>query len=132
MDIGADGDPAAVAGVIRGVPGVVPVTPSIHQDRRLLDASPRRRRRGRRVLSALIASGHTPWLVRDRGMELDEIYQRYFAAGGRGGAGGGGMSAMQRDRRAGAGRPSTVRRRPSGPSRPAGGSSVPGSSRSTC
>jgi hypothetical protein len=20
-----------------------------------------------------------PWLVRDRGMELDEIYQRYFA-----------------------------------------------------
>jgi hypothetical protein len=32
------------------------------------------------VLTALLAAGHTPWLVRDRGMELDEIYQRYFAA----------------------------------------------------
>ena len=32
------------------------------------------------ILSALLAAGHTPWLVRDRGMELDEIYQRYFAA----------------------------------------------------
>ena len=31
------------------------------------------------MLQALISSGHAPWLVRDRGMELDEIYQRYFA-----------------------------------------------------
>jgi hypothetical protein len=33
-----------------------------------------------RVLTTLVSGGHTPWLVRDRGMELGEIYQRYFAA----------------------------------------------------
>jgi hypothetical protein len=31
------------------------------------------------VLTGLVAAGVVPWLVRDRGMELDEIYQRYFA-----------------------------------------------------
>ena len=34
------------------------------------------------VLTSLVGAGITPWLVRDRGMELDEIYQRYFASAG--------------------------------------------------
>ena len=33
------------------------------------------------LLSTLVGAGHVPWLVRDRGMELDEIYQRYFTTG---------------------------------------------------
>jgi hypothetical protein len=34
----------------------------------------------RRLAQALVAAGQTPWQLRTRGMDLDEIYQRYFAA----------------------------------------------------
>jgi ABC-2 type transport system ATP-binding protein len=80
MDIGADGDQDALTAVLNGVPGVTGVAVD-HQDRRLLTVTAPAEVRPA-VLQALISSGHTPWLVRDRGMELDEIYQRYFAAGG--------------------------------------------------
>jgi ABC-2 type transport system ATP-binding protein len=77
MEVGADGDVAAVRSTIEAVVGVtgVEVDPSDH---RLLVVSGEPGVRAR-VLTALIGSGHVPWLVRDRGMELDEIYQRYFA-----------------------------------------------------
>ena len=80
MDIGAEGDQAAVMAVLNSVPGVTGVTID-HQDRRLLTVTAPAEARPA-VLRALLAAGHTPWLVRDRGMELDEIYQRYFAPGG--------------------------------------------------
>jgi ABC-2 type transport system ATP-binding protein len=78
MEIGADGDPEVTSGVLRAVEGVVGVTRD-PQDHRLLvvTAAPASRPA---VLAALLRSGITPWLVRDRGMELDEIYQRYFTA----------------------------------------------------
>jgi len=80
MDIGAEGDQDAVATVLKGVPGVTAVAIDPH-DRRLLTVTAPPDVRAA-VIQALLSSGHTPWLVRDRGMELDEIYQRYFAAGG--------------------------------------------------
>jgi ABC-2 type transport system ATP-binding protein len=78
LDIGADGDPAAVGATIRAVPGVAS-TAVDPQDHRLWTVSVLPEARSA-ILSALLAAGQTPWLVRDRGMELDEIYQRYFAA----------------------------------------------------
>ena len=80
MDIGVEGDQDAVTAVLAGVSGVtgVAIDP---QDRRLLTVTAPPEARPA-VLQALLTAGHTPWLVRDRGMELDEIYQRYFAAGG--------------------------------------------------
>ncbi len=77
VDLGVDGDAAAVPGIIRAVPGVVTVEPDA-TDRRMWSVTCPPDVRGA-VLSTLIASGHVPWMVRDRGMELDEIYQRYFA-----------------------------------------------------
>ena len=77
LDIGADGDVAAVGAVISAVPGVASAVIDA-QDRRLWTVSALPESRPA-ILSALLAAGHTPWLVRDRGMELDEIYQRYFA-----------------------------------------------------
>jgi ABC-2 type transport system ATP-binding protein len=76
LEIGADPDPAQTAAVLEGIEGVVAVDRD-PQDHRLLvvtaapDARPA-------ILTGLVAAGITPWLVRDRGMELDEIYQRYF------------------------------------------------------
>jgi ABC-2 type transport system ATP-binding protein len=76
LEIGADPDPAQTAAVLGGIEGVVAVDRD-PQDHRLLvvtaapDARPA-------ILTGLVAAGITPWLVRDRGMELDEIYQRYF------------------------------------------------------
>jgi ABC-2 type transport system ATP-binding protein len=78
VDIGTDGAGDEVAGILRGVPGVVSVERD-HSDQRLWSVTCPPEVRGA-VLSALVASGHVPWLVRDRGMELDEIYQRYFAS----------------------------------------------------
>jgi ABC-2 type transport system ATP-binding protein len=78
LEIGADGDPEVTAGVLRGVEGVVAVERD-PQDHRLLVVSVAPGARAV-VLTSLIAAGITPWLVRDRGMELDEIYQRYFAS----------------------------------------------------
>jgi len=77
VDIGADGDLAAVGALIRGVPGVVSVEQEA-TDHRLWSVSCPPEVRGA-ILSTLVAAGHVPWLVRDRGMELDEIYQRYFS-----------------------------------------------------
>jgi ABC-2 type transport system ATP-binding protein len=79
VDIGADGDIAAVGDVLRGVPGVVDVRQEA-SDHRLWSVTCTPQARGA-ILSTLVAAGHVPWLVRDRGMELDEIYQRYFATG---------------------------------------------------
>jgi ABC-2 type transport system ATP-binding protein len=76
LEIGADADPARTTVVLQAIEGVV-VIDRDPQDHRLLvvtaapDARPA-------ILTGLVAAGITPWLVRDRGMELDEIYQRYF------------------------------------------------------
>ncbi len=78
IDIGVDGDGAGVPELLRAVPGVISVEPD-PTDRRLWSVTCPPAIRGS-VLTTLIASGHVPWTVRDRGMELDEIYQRYFAA----------------------------------------------------
>jgi ABC-2 type transport system ATP-binding protein len=79
VDIGADGDVAAVGALLRGIPGVVDVRQEA-TDHRLWSVTCTPETRGS-LLSSLVVSGHVPWLVRDRGMELDEIYQRYFTTG---------------------------------------------------
>jgi ABC-2 type transport system ATP-binding protein len=76
VDIGADGDAAAVGDLLRGLPGIVDVQQEA-SDHRLWSVTCTPEARGS-MLGALVAAGHVPWLVRDRGMELDEIYQRYF------------------------------------------------------
>lgn len=76
VDIGADGDRATIGTILGGVPGVVDVRQEA-TDHRLWSVTCPPEVRGD-VLGTLIAAGHVPWLVRDRGMELDEIYQRYF------------------------------------------------------
>jgi ABC-2 type transport system ATP-binding protein len=78
VDIGTDGTADEVAALIGGIPGVVSVERD-PTDQRLWSVTCPPEARGL-VLSTLIGAGHVPWLVRDRGMELDEIYQRYFAA----------------------------------------------------
>jgi ABC-2 type transport system ATP-binding protein len=79
VDIGADGDVAAVGALLRDVPGVADVRQEA-TDHRLWSVTCSPEVRGR-LLSTLVGAGHVPWLVRDRGMELDEIYQRYFTTG---------------------------------------------------
>ena len=69
-------DVAAVGALLRDVPGVVDVRQEV-TDHRLWSVTCTPETRGG-LLSSLVAAGHVPWLVRDRGMELDEIYQRYF------------------------------------------------------
>jgi ABC-2 type transport system ATP-binding protein len=87
LELGADGSRDMLVPMLLGVPGVtsVDVDP---MDHRLLVVAGAPEIRSR-VLSALIETGHTPWLVRDRGMELGEIYQRYFAASAAGSEGNG-------------------------------------------
>ncbi len=82
LEIGADADPAAMHAVLEAVPGVVGVDRDA-QDQRLLVVTVAPEARSA-VLTSLVGAGITPWLVRDRGMELDEIYQRYFASTGSG------------------------------------------------
>ncbi|MBA2254704.1 MAG: ABC transporter ATP-binding protein [Chloroflexi bacterium] len=77
LEVGADGDPDAVAAVLRSVPGVNEVARD-PRDPRLFSVTGDVEVR-RRVAEALVAAGHIPWQLRSRGMELDEIYQRYFA-----------------------------------------------------
>jgi ABC-2 type transport system ATP-binding protein len=76
IEIGADGEPAAVAATLRGVAGVTEVVADA-RDQRLwvVTGEPGIRPR---VAEALVAAGQIPWQLRSRGMELDEIYQRYF------------------------------------------------------
>ena len=78
IEVGADGDPTAVASTLRSVPGVTDVARDV-MDRRLfvVTGEPGVRRL---LAQALVAAGQTPWQLRTRGMDLDEIYQRYFAA----------------------------------------------------
>ncbi len=78
IDIGTDGSGDQVAGILREVPGVLTVERD-QTDHRLWSVTCPPEIRGR-VLGALLGAGLVPWLVRDRGMELDEIYQRYFTA----------------------------------------------------
>ncbi len=78
LEVGAYGDAEGVAATLRAVPGVSEVTLDPF-DRRLWVVTGEPAVRSR-IASALLADGKTPWHLRDRGMELDEIYQRYFQA----------------------------------------------------
>jgi ABC-2 type transport system ATP-binding protein len=78
VEVGADGEPESVAKTLRAVPGVTDVTRDPH-DQRLWVVTGDTGMRGR-VAQALIAAGHIPWQLRSRGLDLDEIYQRYFMA----------------------------------------------------
>ena len=80
IDLGVPDDPEAAATRLAGVPGVVSVDRDA-QDRRLLVVTAAADAKAG-VLASLLEAGIVPWLVRDRGMELDEIYQRYFIAPG--------------------------------------------------
>jgi ABC-2 type transport system ATP-binding protein len=82
LEIGTEGDRAAVVELLAGLPGSTSVEPD-PRDARLVVVTGAPQLRGE-ALRALLAAGHAPWLVRDRGMRLDEIYQRYFAAPGSG------------------------------------------------
>jgi ABC-2 type transport system ATP-binding protein len=77
VDIGTEGTGDDIPALLRTVPGVVSVERE-PTDSRLWSVTCPPEIRGA-VLSTLVQAGHVPWLVRDRGMELDEIYQRYFA-----------------------------------------------------
>jgi ABC-2 type transport system ATP-binding protein len=76
VEVGADGDPEQVAATLRAVPGVTEVTRDPH-DTRLWVVTGEPAVRGL-VAQALVAANQLPWQLRDRGMDLDEIYQRYF------------------------------------------------------
>jgi ABC-2 type transport system ATP-binding protein len=76
VEVGADGDPDKIAETLRAVTGVTEVTRDLH-DRRLWIVTGQPEVRGR-VAQALVAAGQIPWQLHDRGMHLDEIYQRYF------------------------------------------------------
>jgi ABC-2 type transport system ATP-binding protein len=78
LEVGADGDAEGIAATLRAVPGVSEVTLDT-VDRRLWVVTGEPAVRSR-IASALLADGKTPWHLRDRGMDLDEIYQRYFQA----------------------------------------------------
>jgi ABC-2 type transport system ATP-binding protein len=78
VEVGADGDQNAVAATLRAVPGVTDVAVDV-MDRRLFVVTGDPDVRGR-LARALIDADQTPWQLRSRGMDLDEIYQRYFAA----------------------------------------------------
>jgi ABC-2 type transport system ATP-binding protein len=77
IQVGADGAPEDVASTLRAVPGVATVEEDEH-DRRLWNVTGEPAIRAR-VAQGLVAAGHTPWHLRSRGMELGEIYERYFA-----------------------------------------------------
>jgi ABC-2 type transport system ATP-binding protein len=76
IEIGADGDPDQVAGTLRSVPGVSEVARDLHDPRLWVVTGPPEVRG--RVAEALVAAGQIPWQLHDRGMDLNEIYQRYF------------------------------------------------------
>jgi ABC-2 type transport system ATP-binding protein len=82
LEVGADGDPAVVAEILRASPGVLVVEPDAidHRLWRVTAAAGARAS----IIDSLLRSGHVPWLLRDQGMELDEIYRRYFVSGSSG------------------------------------------------
>ena len=74
----ADGPRDDVLRTLQSVPGVETVEPDAHDPRVwVVTGAPSI---GTDAMQALIAAGYTPWLMRDRGMNLDEIYQQYFTA----------------------------------------------------
>jgi ABC-2 type transport system ATP-binding protein len=76
MEVGADGDPTSIAETLRSVPGVSDVRNDTHDVRIWVVTGDSDIHEG--VARALIAANQIPWLLRNRGMSLDEIYQRYF------------------------------------------------------
>jgi len=78
LEIGTDGDRATVADLLARLPATTDVAPD-PRDGRTVIVKGRPELRSE-ALRQLLAAGYTPWLVRDRGMRLDEVYQRYFAA----------------------------------------------------
>ena len=79
LEVGVEGDPAAVDSVLRAIPGVIDVeTDAVDHRLRRVTATTGARPM---ILEALLRSGLVPWLLRDRGMELDEIYRHYFSGG---------------------------------------------------
>jgi ABC-2 type transport system ATP-binding protein len=76
IEVGAEGDPAAVASVLRAIPGVETVEADTVDHRLWLVTAAAGSRTS--IIEGLVRAGHVPWLLRDRGMELDEVYRRYF------------------------------------------------------
>lgn len=77
LELGVDGDRNYALEVIRSVPGVTFVGDD-PADHRLILVQGQADMRGA-ILRALLDAGRTPWLMRDRGMELDAVYRRYFS-----------------------------------------------------
>jgi ABC-2 type transport system ATP-binding protein len=78
LEIGTDGDRAVVSDLLARLPGVTSVEPDPRDPRLIVLTGAPELRAG--AMRQLVMSGYVPWLVRDRGMRLDEVYQRYFAA----------------------------------------------------
>jgi ABC-2 type transport system ATP-binding protein len=78
VEVGADGDSTEVAATLRAVPGVSDVSAD-PGDPRIWVVTGEPGMRGR-LAQALVGAGQIPWQLRSRGMDLDEIYQRYFEA----------------------------------------------------
>jgi ABC-2 type transport system ATP-binding protein len=76
IEIGVEADAEDAARLLRGLPGTTAAAIDPH-DRRVVVVTGEPGLRAR-ALEALLGAGMVPWLVRDRGMRLDEIYQRYF------------------------------------------------------
>jgi ABC-2 type transport system ATP-binding protein len=78
LELGVDGELEPTRALLTTIDGVTGVEHHEHDHRLLVvTMSPEARAR---VLASLIDAGVLPWLVRDRGMELHEVYQRYFLA----------------------------------------------------
>jgi ABC-2 type transport system ATP-binding protein len=80
IELGVDGDPTVVRAALGSVPGVDSVRQDT-QDRRawLVSGSAGI---GEPVLRSLLEAGLVPWLVKDRGMDLGDIYRGYFDSDG--------------------------------------------------
>jgi ABC-2 type transport system ATP-binding protein len=76
IEVGADGDPGDVADILRATPGVESVVPDTSDHRLWLVTAAAEARTP--IIEGLVRTGHIPWLLRDRGMELDDVYRRYF------------------------------------------------------
>jgi ABC-2 type transport system ATP-binding protein len=77
LEVGAHGDPQVIRGVMTAASGVTDVRQA-PEDRHLWVVSGRAGI-AEAVLRSLLDAGFTPWLWKDRGMDLDDIYRHYFA-----------------------------------------------------
>jgi len=76
LEVGADGPADEVAATLRAVEGVSTVEPDDRDGRiHVVTGEPGIRER---IARALVEANQIPWHLRSRGMELGEIYQRYF------------------------------------------------------